>query len=322
MSGPDRRRNEVAGDLGLQRRRPRRKLSHKQEQHLFYGFDRWGWDEKSWSQRTRLSYGYRVKATNDWLKANENVSVFFAKTRHLKTYLFQTSPKARNRNNIRQALVGFYEFLNHLQMREDNPAISLPILKEPRSIPKALDAEVIQRILQAARAFGAREVALMHCLAFTGLRRSGVRCLEWWSLDEQPGWLRVRVKNDKDLVLPVHPDLAQALRTWRVTNKHPRWVFPSPMYAEKPISETTFNRIVREVGEMAGVEGLHPHLMRHSFATELLEEGVDLRTVQEALAHSSLSTTAQYLKVRPAKLKDGMGKLNYKRKSPDPDSAA
>lgn len=309
--------DEVAGDLGLQRRarRPRR-LSSKQQQELFYGFERWGYDQKGWSQRTRLSYSYRAKAANNWLLANENVSVFFAKPRHLKAYLFQTSPKARNRNNIRQALVGFYEFLIDKQMREDNPATQLPILPEPRSIPKALDPETIQQILNAARAFGPREVALMSCLAYTGLRRSGVRCLEWWSLDETPGWLNVRVKNDKDLHLPVHPDLAVALRTWRSKSKHPRWVFPSPMYAEKPISETTFNRIVKEVGEMAGVDGLHPHLMRHSFATELLEEGVDLRTVQEALAHSSLSTTALYLKVRPAKLKDAMGKLNY-RKPPD-----
>lgn len=287
-------------------------MSAKRKEQLFLGFDRWGFDEKGWSKRTRQNYLYRARAADAWLEAHFSVSVVYAKEHQLRAYLFSTSPNARNRNHIRQALVGWFAYLIALGVALSNPASALPVLPEPRSIPKALEPEMIARVLAGAKACGIRDEAIVSTFAYTGMRKSEVRLLRWAQLDEAPGWIRFTAKGSREKIIPIHLSLQGVLARWRRKCPDPEWVFPGQR-AGTPISDTSLQRIVKGVGQLVGVPNLHPHLFRHSFATELLESSVDLRTVQEALGHASLSTTAIYLRVRPAKLEEAMAHLDYRK---------
>jgi site-specific recombinase XerD len=106
---------------------------------IFREFDRWGFNEKGWSPDTRKRYYSRAMAADRWPVRERNQSLVWASPRNLKAYLFATPPTARNRNNIRQALVGFGEYLVAQGFTEVNPALALPRLPEPASIPKALE---------------------------------------------------------------------------------------------------------------------------------------------------------------------------------------
>lgn len=283
----------------------------KRREQLFGLFEKWGYDEKGWSKRTRQNYRCRAQVADKWVEEHYRTPLVFAKEDQLREFLFSRTPHPRNRNHVRQALVGWFTFCIAIGLRKDNPAIGLPVLKEPRDIPKALDAELIDRVLACAKACGPRDYAMACAFAYTGLRKAGVRELQWSEIEDL-AWVRLHVKGGKEIMLPLHDELQHALRVWRVKSESVVWVFPSPRkLTNKPISDTSVARIIKDIGNMAGVEGLHPHLMRHSFATQLLDLGADLRTVQEALGHASLSTTGKYLKVRPVKLEKTMKTMTY-----------
>lgn len=101
---------------------------------------------------------------------------------------------------------------------------------------------------------------------------------------------------------------------WREECPDPRWVFPSPYgkVKSKPLSSTWVRNVIRRVGEDAGIPELHPHLLRHTAATRLLNQGVDIRTLQELLGHASLQTTQIYLRVRPVNLRGALEGLEYR----------
>jgi integrase/recombinase XerD len=280
-----------------------------QRERLFLDFVKWGFDERGWSKTTRINYRLLVRATDDWLRDRLNKSLIGANPRSLREYIFQTVPNPRNRNHIRQALMAFFDFLVAQGYRDDNPARGLPRLHTPRLLPKAITTEEARRVLRAAKVFGPRAEALIAILLYTGMRRQEVRTLEWSSIDGE--WIRFyATKNRTEREIPLHPVAALALARWRPDCRDAVYVFPSPRNPNRPISDTTLNGIVREVGEMAGVH-LHPHLCRHTCATQLFDNGVELRTVQEWLGHASPTTTANYVQVRSPKLKEAGGVLDY-----------
>lgn len=285
-------------------------MSTKQTATLFLAFEKWGFDVKGWRPRTRKSYLYRVKAAEEWLSSTKNVSLVFATLGDLREYFFQTAPVARTRNGVRQALVGFYEFLDYQGIREDNPGVALPRIREPESIPKALEVERAKQILQVVRVFGPQVQAVIYLFMFTGIRLEEARTLTWPQLNLEEGWVRFTGKRDKERVLPLHGDVVTVLRRWKVDHPDPLWVFPSPVNHGKPISGQWIQNRVKEVGSMAGIDHIHPHMLRHTFATRFLEEGADIRTVQEALGHKNIQTTTIYTKVRPVQLA-AMRALDY-----------
>jgi integrase len=280
----------------------------RQKDALFAQFNEWGFDEKGWTPHTRNRYTHRIRAAEEWLTKNRKVSVLFADTKDLKAYLFSTTPSARNRNNIRQALVAWCEFLIDQGIGKANPALGLKRLPEPDSFPKAISPKEAHRVEVAARHHGPMVEALILVMLYGGLRRDEARLLQWGHLDD--GWLRFQGKGNKTRAVPVAKVLGRALDRWKAKSLEPVWVFPSPKFPERPMSESYLRTLVLAVAETAGVD-LHPHKLRHTAATRLLETGADMRTVQEYLGHSSASTTAIYLKVRPVRLKEAISRLTY-----------
>ena len=294
-------------------------MSRRTKERLFLRFEAWGLDARGYALNTRRSYAYRVRVADSWLESKSGISVAFAKLPQLRAYLFSTKPTARNRNAIRQALLGWFDFLKDEGVRADNPALDLPRLKVSASIPKALTREQVQDVLRAARVFGHQTECLILFFVYTGLRHDEVRNLRWSQVEDEPGWVRFIAKGSKERKLPVHAELEDAIDRWRARCGDAEWIFPSPRRNGKPMSVSTLHRTVKDVGAMAGVPTLHAHQLRHSFATHLLGSGVNLRTVQEALGHSSLQTTAIYLKVDSPELRKAVQSLTY---SSDPEGTS
>ncbi len=111
--------------------------------------------------------------------------------------------------------------------------------------------------------------------------------------------------------MPLHPEAVAATARWRARCPSLRWLYPSPRYPDQPIGYTTVHRRLKEIGQDVGVPGLAPHVLRHTCATAVLEAGADLRAIQELLGHASPDTTAIYTRVRPARLAEAVGRLDF-----------
>lgn len=208
------------------------------------------------------------------------------------------SSVARMVSSIRR----FYRFLVMKGIREDNPAELLLAPKKPRSLPKFLTVEEVQRLLEAPREdrpHGMRDRALLELMYGSGLRVSEAVGLEEGHLDLQEGSVRVRGKGAKDRVVP----LTRPAEVWLgryMKEVRPKWnvhqssrVFLSRK--GRPLDRVEVWKLLRRYARKAGIgKSVHPHMLRHSFATHLLMGGMDLRTLQSLLGHASLNTTQIY----------------------------
>jgi integrase/recombinase XerD len=283
------------------------------QRRIFDEFEKWGFDEKGWLPATRKKYLQIIDRSDLWLRANRRSSLLFASTKDLQAFLFQLPANARTRNQVRQALVGFFVFLREQDYRDDNPAQKLPRLPDPESLPRALDLEETRRVIRAAKSMGPMIWVLVAVMLFCGLRRTEARTLQWNALEADAAYLRFVAKGHKERELPLNEIPRVAFKRWATECRNPLWVFPSPVDPSKPISDSWLTNLFHAIGEEANVRTLTPHVLRHTFATAFLELVSDVRLVQTALGHKSLATTQRYLKVRPIRLKEEMDRLNYER---------
>jgi integrase/recombinase XerC len=233
-----------------------------------------------------------------------------ASNRDLRTFLFTLPPTARTRNQIRIAMLNWFAYLIDSGIREDNPATGLPRHKEPPLKPRPLPVEKASDLVMVITSLPARDRLLAALMLFQGLRKNEVRTLKWGDFNGED-YLHVRGKGNKVRILPVHAQVREPLKQYRLVAQDPDWVFPSTRVLGQPVGQTWVRDKVYEIGDLVGIDHLNPHRLRHTFATTLMESGADLRTVQEALGHSDPKTTAIYTAVRPAHLKEAMERLDY-----------
>jgi integrase/recombinase XerD len=200
----------------------------------------------------------------------------------------------------------YYRHLQLLGRRADNPAAAVPLPRRPKPLPKTLSPGEAERLIQAARGTtprALRDHALIELLYGAGLRVSEAVGLERSGVDLDQRLVRVLGKGGKERVVPVGRPAAEALRRYLargrpyLDSRHRPEVFLNARGG--PLTRAGAFLILRQVAGKAGLEPerVHPHLLRHSFATHLLEGGADLRSVQEMLGHADLSTTELYTHV-------------------------
>lgn len=286
-------------------------MSRSRRIELFQAFRAWGFDHRGWSASTRIHYAQTAQRADLWLVENRHTSLVFATEADIRAFLFITPATARSRNGIRAALVAFFDFAISEGFRSDNPADELPRLKVPRSVPKALDVDQVRILVKVCHTLFPRDEALMLLLIYCGLRREEVRTLRWRDVQGEAAWLTFSGKGSVERAVPVHPDAARALMRWHMAATSADYVFCSPRDAGKPMSKTGVRDLVRWVGEEAHIPNLHPHVLRHTVATRMLEQGASLRDVQEFLGHASPNTTAIYTRVRPANLEEAASRLDF-----------
>lgn len=271
-------------------------------------FTRWGRSRRGWANATADKYRYWADRADSWLRHNGSSGLLRANTDRLLDWWDTLPQAASTRNQARQALVAWFDWRNDEGDRITNPADALPRLRRPRSLPKALDRDLAEKVIVTAAEWGLRWEAYVSMLFRAGLRREESRTFRW--PDWQSGFLRVTGKGARDRDVPVNGRLEQVLSRWEVRCPDRTWMFPSPR-GSGPMSKSWIAQTVRDIGEAAGLDGLHPHVGRHTYASRLLDLGADLRQVQTLLGHESVETTQIYTKVRPLGLRDAVDRLDY-----------
>ena len=214
---------------------------------------------------------------------------------------------------LRRALASMRGFYGHLVAageRTDNPAEHLVPPRKLQQLPKVLSEEQVGRLLGApdpAKPLGLRDRAMLELLYATGLRVSELVGLTLGQLRLDEGFLVAFGKGSKERIVPVGEQAEQWLRRYLVetrggllAGRHDE-VFLNHRGA--PLTRQGFWKILEAYGRAAGIAALSPHVLRHSFATHLLEHGADLRAVQTMLGHADISTTQIYTHIHQQRLR-------------------
>jgi integrase/recombinase XerD len=200
-------------------------------------------------------------------------------------------------------------FFRHQQLlgaRDDNPAAAVKLPRRAKPLPKTLSPGEAERLIDAANGTQPRDLrdqALVELLYGAGLRVSEAVGLDRTGADLDDRFVRVLGKGGKERVVPIGRRAAEALRRYlargrpHLDRRHRPELFLNAKGG--PLTRAGAFLILRKLAERAGLDPtrVHPHILRHSFATHLLEGGADLRSVQEMLGHADLSTTELYTHV-------------------------
>ena len=194
------------------------------------------------------------------------------------------------------ALASFYGFLQDMGYATLNPARGLPLPKVAQALSSCLSDEQARRLMEAAHTPWHR--AMLALLLFAGLRRSELAAITLEDLDLENGQLVVRGKGTKQRVVPLTAVVVQTIKEYLSCRPETesRHLFVNRI-GGRPIHGRVVGRMLARVLTKAGLDqhGITPHKLRHTFATHLIRNGVDVRTVQELLGHADLQTTARYL---------------------------
>ena len=206
----------------------------------------------------------------------------------------------RSLQRLLSALRSFFEYLLGRQELGHNPATGIRAPKSPRRLPNALDVDQMSRLLElpADGPLARRDRAIMELFYSSGLRLSELVTLDITALDLNDGTVRVTGKGNKTRVVPVGRQARAALRTWlderrAIPGPDERALFVG--LAGRRMTPRAVQARIKFWARRQGLDvNLHPHMLRHSFASHLLESSGDLRAVQELLGHADISTTQIY----------------------------
>ncbi len=232
-----------------------------------------------------------------------------ATTRELELYLADLRAEGLAATTIARRTAAIRSLFRHQQLlgqRDDNPAAALDLPRRPRKLPRTLSPAEAERLIDAAAGVtprSLRDAALVELLYGAGLRVSEAVGLGKTGVDLEQRLVLVTGKGDKQRVVPVGRAAVEALRRYlsrgrpHLDTRHRPELFLNARGG--PLTRAGAFLILRKLAEKAGLEPerVHPHLLRHSFATHLLEGGADLRSVQEMLGHADLATTELYTHV-------------------------
>ena len=197
---------------------------------------------------------------------------------------------------------GFYQWMGEKGFIKDNPFLMVELPKRTKTLPKILTVSDISRLLESELSL--KEKVIIELLYACGLRVSELVDLQVQSIDLSGGYLRCLGKGNKERLIPLGDISIQVLRSYlteaNLDNADPLLVKD---ILKTPMTRREVWQQVKELGHLIGKE-IYPHTFRHSFASHLLENGADLRVVQELLGHSDISTTQIYTQVSKSHLRN------------------
>ncbi|MEN5177678.1 site-specific tyrosine recombinase XerD [Brevundimonas diminuta] len=272
--------------------------------------------ERDASPHTLAAYGRDLADAETWLDdagglmsaPQEALEAWFA---DLSRRGLSAATAARRRASVRQ----FYRFALGEGWRADDPSRRLDAPKQGRSLPKTLSRDEIEALLAAAGAAdstaGLRLIALVEMAYASGLRVSELLALRVEAVRRDPAYLIVRGKGGKERLAPLNSAAREAIKVWldaRDAARKPNapdsvWLFPSHGKSGH-LTPRRFAQLLDQAAVTAGIDParVSPHVLRHAFATHLLEGGADLRVVQTLLGHADISTTQIYTHVATDRL--------------------
>jgi len=267
------------------------------------------------AERTRRAYGVDLAAFTAWAKALR-LGPGDLRHRDVRRYAASLSAEGKASTTVARHLAsirGFYDYLVRTEQIGGNPAELVSSPKRPQKLPQVLTGEQMRMLLQGIPArtpLELRDRAMFELAYSCGLRCEEIVNLDIDSFDFEEDQLRVLGKGSKTRLLPVGEPARRAVERYLQRGRRPladdpreRALFLSKSGRRLSNSDVT-RRLRIWVANVSSIGGVSPHSLRHSFATHLLEGGADLRTIQELLGHSSISTTQVYTRVDAARLRD------------------
>jgi integrase/recombinase XerD len=270
--------------------------------------------ERNAAQNTRMAYARDLLDAASFL-AKRGVAVGAASEDDLRAYIkalasFSARTQARRLSALRQ----FYRFLCSENLRAEDPTRLIDAPRAGRSLPKYLsEAEVgslLKEVSKPKNAEGVRLRAMLELLYATGLRVTELVGLPMGAIAFERKLVQVRGKGGKERVVPLGDPALLAVKAWIPIRKerlgekrNSVFLFPSSNPA-KPLTRQRFFQLLKDLAIGAGIapERLSPHVLRHAFATHLLEHGADLRSVQAMLGHADIATTQIYTHIATDRL--------------------
>ena len=251
---------------------------------------------------------YKEKVQKDYIRHVWRFAVFLGRSPDAATAedvrLFQLHMANRQIGapTVNAAVAALRFFLN-VTLERPELARHLTSVHQPRRAPVVLNQEEVARLLEAAP--GLKYKAAFGVAYGAGLRVSEVVALKVSDIDSKRMTLRVEQgKGQRDRYVMLSPHLLEWLRDWWRAARPQAWLFPG-QNAVNPMSARQLSRVVSDAARAAGIaKRVSPHTLRHSFATHLLEQNVDIRVIQVLLGHAKLETTALYTRVAVNTIRD------------------
>jgi integrase/recombinase XerC len=257
-------------------------------------------NERRYSEHTRENYARDIRKLF-LLVANTPLSDL--KSHHIRRFIAHLHGEGLGGRTLARTLSAWRSFFNYL-MRDhgfsDNPCSGLRPPKAPRLLPHALSPDEAVKLVElpAATPLDVRDKAMFELLYSSGLRLAELVSLDPVDMDINDAEVRVTGKGSKTRIVPMGSHAIAALQAWLAVRGQIARPDETALFVGKNgrrISPRTVQLQLRKWGIRQGIaSGVHPHLLRHSFATHVLQSSGDLRAVQEMLGHASISTTQVY----------------------------
>ncbi|USD65741.1 site-specific tyrosine recombinase XerD [Vibrio sp. SCSIO 43136] len=273
------------------------------------------WMERGLSENTLASYRNDLNKLLTWMDIN-NYKLSFISTSGLQdyqTWLVDQDYKQTSRARMLSAIRRLFQYLHREKVRGDDPSALLVSPKLPKRLPKDISEQQVDALLSAPDPedpLELRDKAMLELLYATGLRVTELVSLTMENVSLRQGVVRVIGKGGKERLVPMGENAVDWLETF-LTKGRPSLlgevtsdvVFPSKR--ARQMTRQTFWHRIKFYATLADIDSdaLSPHVLRHAFATHLLNYGADLRVVQMLLGHSDLSTTQIYTHVATERLK-------------------
>jgi len=287
--------------------------------------------ERGAALNTRHAYWRDLADVSLFLRANNNSDVNVATTDDLKSYLKdlseKTHTKGANKSKIAvrtvarrlSALRQYYRYLISEGARSDDPTSTIDSPKQTRTLPKTMTEGEVDSLIKTAASGGTPEsvrlVCLMEMIYATGLRVSELVGLPMSAIGEGNEFVMVAGKAGRERMVPMSDKAQGAVNNYLDVRKRfispedqgnqAQWLFPSKTSDSGHLTRQRFAQLLKDLARDAEIEEgrVSPHVLRHAFATHLLNNGADLRSVQKMLGHADIATTQIYTHMMSDKMK-------------------
>jgi len=266
-------------------------------------FERYLITERRLSPHTLLAYRRDLAALLEWCSKTGVRDWRALDFQHIRTFAARSHSRGLQGRSIQRRLAAvrsFFTFLQREGVLQRNPALEVRAPKAGKRLPHTLDVDQVAQLLalKPGNALEVRDLALMELFYSSGLRLGELTGLTLNNLDLKSAQVRVMGKGSKERIVPVGSAARKALARWLAMRAGLAAAGEEAVFVGRNGAALGARAVQLRVAAMARAAGLpqhlHPHMLRHSFATHLLESSRDLRGVQELLGHANISTTQIY----------------------------
>ncbi len=280
--------------------------------------------ERHYSELTKKAYEEDINEFTDFLSATGEPSYKSVSLQDVRIFLGELSERELSRNTISRkisSLRAFYQFLLKNEVVTENPFSYIHLKKKTLRLPRFFYEKEIDALFEAVkgeRTLDFRNEALLEILYGTGIRLSECKNIQMKDIDFDLGVVLIRGKGNKERYVPFGHYAAAAIQEYlekgrsvlmKKYQKEHDFLFVNQYGV--PISSSGIEYVLNQIIKKSSLTSkIHPHMLRHSFATHLLNNGADMRTVQELLGHASLSSTQIYAHVTKEHLQKNYRKFH------------